>query len=89
MLLQYGVSVNWNSAKYTDMKIFMHIICFTGTVIIIQQLERFVYLKLVVISSVLVVITSGVFEEEQRVNLDFQSSIALLKYFQIQKQQSI
>lgn len=82
MLLQYGVSVNWNSAKYTDMKIFMHIICFTGTVIIIQQLESFISLKLVVI-------TSGVFEEEQRVNLDFQSLTALLKYFQIQKQQSI
>lgn len=58
MLLQYGVSVNWNSAKYTDMKIFMHIICFTVTVIIIQQLESFISLKLVVI-------TSGVFEEEQ------------------------
>lgn len=89
MLLQYGISVNWNSAKCTDMEIFMHIICFTGTVIIIQQLESFISLKLVVISSALVVMTSGVFEEEQRVSLDFRSLIVLLKYFQIQKQRSI
>lgn len=43
-------------------------------------------LKLVVISSALVVTTSGAFEEEQRVSVDFQSLIVLLKYFQIQKQ---